>query len=74
MTKAVEIARNVFEHVAFSITDDSVEVYDIDMIRRVNPGIMDAIIEIQKNLQISFKDISLVTVSYTHLRAHETLS
>lgn len=60
MTKAVEMARSVFEHVAFSITDDSVEVYDIDMIRRINPGIMDAIIEIQKNLQISSKDISLV--------------
>ena len=51
MEKAIEVARKVFDHVAFSITDDSVEVYEIDMIRRINPEIMDAIIEIQKNLQ-----------------------
>lgn len=48
MAKAIKIARSVFEHVAFSITDDSVEDYDIEMIRRINPEIMDTIIEIQK--------------------------
>lgn len=60
MARAINIARKVFEHVAFSITDDSVEDYEIEMIRRINPEIMDTIIEIQKNLQISLSDVSLV--------------
>ncbi|WP_311491688.1 glycogen/starch/alpha-glucan phosphorylase [uncultured Anaerococcus sp.] len=60
LSKAIEMTRQIFDHVAFSITDDSVEDYDIDMIRRINPEMMDAIIEIQKNLQIASNDISLV--------------
>ena len=60
MQRAIKITRKVFDHVAFSITDDSVEDYNIEMIRRINPEIMDVIIEIQKNLQLSFNDISLV--------------
>ena len=58
--EAIKISRSVFDHVAFSITDDSVEDYDIEMIRRVNPEIMNAIIEIQKKLQVSSKEMSLV--------------
>ena len=60
MAKAIKIVRSVFDHVAFSITDDSVEDYDIEMIRRINPEIMDTIIEIQKSLQIISNDMSLV--------------
>ena len=60
MAKAIKISRSVFDHVAFSITDDSVEDYDIEMIRRINPEIMDTIIEIQKSLQIISNDMSLV--------------
>lgn len=60
LNEAIEVSRNVFDHVAFSITDDSVEDYDIDMIRRVNPEIMDAIIDIEKHLKISSKNLSLV--------------
>ena len=66
--KAIDIARKVFDHVAFSITDDSVEVYDIDMIRRINPEIMDAIIEIQKSLQFYSKDASLVKNGKVYFR------
>src|SRR5699024_5476709 len=55
LDEAIKISRSVFDHVAFSITDDSVEDYDIEMIRRVNPEIMNAIIEIQKKLQVSSK-------------------
>lgn len=54
MQEAIKMTKNVFEHVAFSITTDTVENYDIDMIRRVNPEIMDTIFEIQKELNISF--------------------
>ncbi|WP_367178685.1 glycogen/starch/alpha-glucan phosphorylase [uncultured Anaerococcus sp.] len=60
LDEAIKISRSVFDHVAFSITDDSVEDYDIEMIRRVNPEIMNAIIEIQKKLQVSSKEMSLV--------------
>ena len=67
-SKAIEMTRKVFDHVAFSITDDSVEDYDIDMIRRINPEIMDSIIEIQKNLQISYKDVNLVKNGKVSLR------
>lgn len=68
MEKAIEVARKVFDHVAFSITDDSVEVYEIDMIRRINPEIMDAIIEIQKNLQFYSKDVNLVKNGKVYFR------
>ena len=60
MAKAIKISRSIFDHVAFSITNDSVEDYDIEMIRRINPEIMDTIIEIQKSLQIISNDMSLV--------------
>ena len=60
LDEAIKMSRSVFDHVAFSITDDSVEDYDIEMIRRVNPEIMNAIIEIQKKLQVSSKEMSLV--------------
>lgn len=66
--KAIDVARKVFDHVAFSITDDSVEVYDIDMIRRINPEIMDAIIEIQKSLQFYSKDVNLVKNGKVYFR------
>ncbi len=66
--KAIDVARKVFDHVAFSITDDSVEVYDIDMIRRINPEIMDAIIEIQKSLQFYSKDLNLVKNGKVYFR------
>lgn len=66
--ESIEIARKVFDHVAFSITDDSVEVYDIEMIRRINPEIMDAIIEIQKNLQFHSKDLYLVKNGKVYFR------
>ena len=66
--EAIEIARKVFDHVAFSVTDDSVEVYDIDMIRRINPEIMDEIIEIQKSLQFASKDIDLVKNGKVYFR------
>lgn len=60
MSKAIDMSRMVFDHVAFSITDDSVEDYDIEMIRRINSEIKDAIIEIQKNLQIISPELSII--------------
>ena len=66
--KAIDIARKVFDHVAFSITDDSVEVYDIDMIRRINPEIMDSIKKKKKSLQFYSKDASLVKNGKVYFR------
>ena len=66
--EAIKIARKVFDHIAFSVTDDSVEVYDIDMIRRINSEIMDAIIEIQKSLQFHSKDLYLVKNGKVYFR------
>ncbi len=70
--EAIFIARRVFEHMAFSITGDSLETYPVDMIKRVNPEILDTIILIQdvlikedpsyyliKNGYVLFKNINL---------------
>ena len=70
--EAIFMTRRVFEHLAFSITDDSLESYPVDMIQRVNAEILDTIILIQevlikednrgyliKNGYVMFKNINL---------------
>ena len=73
LDKAINISRIVFDHVAFSITDDGVENYDVEMLRRVNPEIMDMIFEIQKYLQIKDNEASIIkdgSVSFRNINKY----
>ena len=62
--KAIQISKNVFEHIAFSITDDSLEVYPVEMLKRVNPKLIDIILKIQGNLKIDDQDSFLIKNGY----------
>ena len=48
--KAIDYSREIFYHIVFSITDDSLERYPIDEIRKMNEDIFKTIIEIQNEL------------------------
>lgn len=48
--KAIAYTREIFHHLVFSITDDSLERYPIDEIRNMNPDIFATILEVQNEL------------------------
>ena len=61
---AIDISRKVFEHIAFSITDDSLEAYPVDMVKRVNPEIIETILQIQDELWIENHENQLIRNGY----------
>lgn len=62
--EAIDISRRVFEHIAFSITDDSLEAYPVDMVKRVNPEIIETILQIQDELWIENHENQLIRNGY----------
>lgn len=73
MRKAIAYTREIFYHLVFSITDDSLEKYPADEIRKLNPELYSTIIDIQTELgksesflpliengQVIFKNINIV--------------
>ena len=50
MKKAIAYTREIFYHLVFSITDDSLEKYPADEIRKLNPELYNTIIDIQAEL------------------------
>lgn len=62
--KSIDITRSVFEHIAFSITDDSLEAYPVEMVKRVNPDILDTILNIQEALKLDNIDSVLIKNGY----------
>lgn len=52
LVKAIKICRKVFDHIAFSITDDSVEVYSLDMLKNINQEMADFIMKVHKTLSM----------------------
>ena len=62
--KSIDITRSVFEHIAFSITDDSLEAYSVEMVKRVNPDILDTILNIQEALKLDNIDSVLIKNGY----------
>lgn len=72
MKKAIAYTREIFYHLVFSITDDSLEKYPADEIRKLNPELYNTIIDIQAELsktesflpliekgQVIFKNINI---------------
>lgn len=62
--KSINITRNVFEHIAFSITDDSLEAYPVEMLKKVNHDILDTILKIQEALKLENVDSTLIKNGY----------
>ena len=62
--KSINITRNVFEHIAFSITDDSLEAYPVEMLKKVNHDILDTILKIQEALKLDNVDSTLIKNGY----------
>ena len=62
--KSIDITRSVFEHIAFSITDDSLEAYPVEMVKRVNLDILDTILNIQEALKLDNVDSVLIKNGY----------
>lgn len=60
MKKAIDYSREIFYHLVFSITDDSLEQYPADEIRKMNTGIYKTIIDIQTELAKSESFLSLI--------------
>lgn len=50
MAKAIEYTREIFYHIVFSITDDSLEKYPVDEIRKMSSDVYNTIIDIQSEL------------------------
>lgn len=50
LKKAINYARDVFEHVVFLTTDDSYESYDLSMLRKINEEFSDTLIDINNYL------------------------
>lgn len=47
---AIQYTRDIFYHLVFSITDDSLERYPVDEIRKMNPDILTTITDVQNEL------------------------
>lgn len=62
--KSINITRNVFEHIAFSITDDSLEAYPVEMLKKVNHDILNTILKIQEALKLENVDSTLIKNGY----------
>ena len=62
--ESINITRSVFEHIAFSITDDSLEAYPVEMVKRVNSDILDTILNIQEALKLDNIDSVLIRNGY----------
>ena len=62
--ESINITISVFEHIAFSITDDSLEAYPVEMVKRVNPDILDTILNIQEALKLDNIDSVLIKNGY----------
>ena len=66
--EAIFISRRIFEHIAFSITSDSLESYPVDMIKRINPEILETIILIQSTLQEEDPKVFLIKNGYAYFK------
>lgn len=66
--EAIFITRRIFEHIAFSITSDSLESYPVDMIKRVNPEILETIVLIQSILQEEDPKVFLIKNGYAYFK------
>ena len=55
--KAIAYTREIFYHLVFSVTDDSLERYPVDEIRKLNEDVFTTIIDVQDELagEIGFK-------------------
>ncbi|MDO5047437.1 MAG: glycogen/starch/alpha-glucan phosphorylase [Anaerococcus sp.] len=60
LKKSIGITRSIFDHLAFSVTDDTLETYGIDMIKRINPDLLRTIMNIQQELLLEDRSFKII--------------
>lgn len=65
---AIKVCRKVFEHIAFSITDDTIETYPVDMLKRVNEDVLSTILSIQEELKLEEEKFEIISYGTIYLK------